>query len=162
MSDLCRLSINIVSKIRFDGTMAKAENIEHQGRVESIDANLVRVKIISNSACGTCAARKACGMSESTEKIIDVETRSAAEYKVGDEVLVAVRRKIGLWAVAVAYVAPLVVLGVVLVLAAVLGIDEGYAALGSIGGVAVYYFLLWLFGGKISERVNFTISKIIK
>ena len=51
---------------------------------------------------------------------------------------------------------------VFLVLAAVLDIDEGYAALGSIGGVAVYYLLLWLFGGRISEKVNFTISKIIK
>lgn len=142
--------------------MATPEHIEHRGRVESIDANLVRVRIVSNSACSTCASRKACGMSESAEKIIDVETRSASEYKVGEEVMVAVRRKVGLWAVAVAYVAPLIVLGVVLVLAAVLGVDEGYAALGSIGGVVVYYLLLWLFGGKISEKVNFTISKIIK
>lgn len=142
--------------------MAAPENIEHRGRVESIDANLVRVKIISNSACSSCASRKACGMSESAEKIVDVETRSASDYEVGEEVVVAVRRKVGLWAVVVAYVAPLIVMGVVLVLAAVLDIDEGYAALGSIGGVAVYYLLLWLFGGRISEKVNFTISKIIK
>ena len=142
--------------------MASPEHIEHRGRVESIDANLVRVKIVSNSACSTCASRKACGMSESAEKIVDVECHSAAEYKVGEEVVVAVRRKTGLWAVAVAYVAPLIVLGVVLVMAEVFNMNEGYAALGAIGGVAIYYLLLWMFGGKISERVNFTISKIIK
>jgi sigma-E factor negative regulatory protein RseC len=140
--------------------MANPEHIEHQGRVESIDANLVRVKIVANSACSSCASRKACGMSESEEKIIEVKTRSAAEFSVGEEVKVAVRRKVGLWAVAVAYVAPLAVLIAVLVTTSLLGVDEGIAALGSIGGVAIYYLLLWFFGGKVGEKVNFTISKL--
>ncbi len=140
--------------------MAKSENIEHQGRIESIDANLVRVRIVSNSACGTCAARKACGMSESAEKIIEIGTPSAAEFSVGEEVMVAVRRKVGLWAVAVAYVAPLIVLVAVLVAASMFGLDEGVAAAGAVGGVAIYYLLLWLFGGHISEKVSFTIYKL--
>jgi positive regulator of sigma E activity len=99
-------------------------------------------------------------MSESAEKIIEVTTRSAADYSVGEEVMVAVHRKVGLWAVAVAYVAPLVVMVAVLIAAAVFGFDEGFAALGSLGGVAIYYILLWVFGGRISEKVSFTISKI--
>lgn len=140
--------------------MAKSEHIEHQGRIESIDANLVRVRIVSNSACGTCAARKACGMSESTEKIIDVVTLSASEFSVGEEVVVSIRRKVGLWAVAMAYVAPLIVLVVVLIAASMFGLDEGVAAVGAMGGVAIYYLLLWLFGGRISEKVSFTIYKL--
>ncbi len=142
--------------------MAHPEHIEHQGRVESIDANLVRVRIVSNSACSSCASRKACGMSESAEKIVDVETRSAAEFSVGEQVVVSVRRKVGLWAVAVAYVAPLVVLVAILAGASALGFDEGPAALGSLGGVAIYYVLLWAFGGRVAEKVKFTISKTIK
>ena len=142
--------------------MANPEHIEHQGRIESIDANLVRVKIVTNSACGTCAARKACGMSESAEKIIDVRVVSGEEFTVGEEVVVAVRRKVGLWAVAVAYVAPLAVLVAVLITASAVGFDEGVAALGSLGGVAVYYLLLWMFGGRVAEKVSFTISKNIK
>ena len=140
--------------------MAQPEHIEHRGRIESIDANLVRVKIVSNSACGSCSARKACGMSESAEKIIEVKTRLAAEFEVGEEVLVSVRRKVGLWAVAVAYVAPLVVLVAILVGASLLGVSEGRAALGSLAGVAIYYLLLWAFGGKISEKVDFNILKL--
>lgn len=140
--------------------MAKSEHIEHQGRIESIDANLVRVRIVSNSACGTCAARKACGMSESTEKIIEVVTLSASEFSVGEEVVVSIRRKVGLWAVAMAYVAPLIVLVVVLIAASMFGLDEGVAAVGAMGGVAIYYLLLWLFGGRISEKVSFTIYKL--
>ena len=140
--------------------MAHPEHIEHRGRIESIDANLVRVKIVSNSACSSCSSRKACGMSESAEKIVEVKTRSAADFEVGEEVIVTVKRKVGLWAVAVAYVAPLVVLVAVLAGASALGLDEGVAALGSLGGVVIYYLLLWLFGGRISEKVNFNILKL--
>ncbi len=140
--------------------MTKNERIEHKGRIESIDANLVRVRIVSNSACGTCAARKACGMSESTEKIIEIETRSASDFSIGEEVVVSIRRKVGLWAVAVAYVAPLAVLVAILAAASLFGFDEGYAALGAIGGVVIYYLMLWLFGGKISEKVSFNIHKL--
>ena len=140
--------------------MSTPQHIQHQGRVESIDANLVRVKIIANSACSSCASRKACGMSESTEKIIEVKTHAADEFSVGEQVMVSVRRKVGLWAVVVAYVAPLVVMVAVLVVTSLLGLDEGVSALGSIGGVALYYLLLWIFGGKVGEKVNFTISKL--
>lgn len=140
--------------------MAHPEHIEHRGRIESIDANLVRVKIVANSACSSCSSRKACGMSESTEKIVEVKTRSAAEFEVGEEVLVTVKRKVGLWAVAVAYVAPLVVLVAILVVASFLGVSEGRAALGSLVGVAIYYLLLWAFGGRISEKVDFNILKL--
>lgn len=140
--------------------MANPEHIEHRGRIESIEGEVVRVKIIANSACGTCAARKACGMSESAEKMIDVKVLHGEEFTVGEEVMVAVRRKVGLWAVAVAYVAPLVVLVAVLIVASMVGFDEGVAALGSLGGVAIYYLLLWIFGGRVAEKVSFTISKI--
>ena len=99
-------------------------------------------------------------MSESTEKIVEVKTRSAAEFEVGEEVLVTVKRKVGLWAVAVAYVAPLVVLVAILVVASFLGVSEGRAALGSLVGVAIYYLLLWAFGGRISEKVDFNILKL--
>jgi positive regulator of sigma E activity len=99
-------------------------------------------------------------MSESTEKIIDVKVDSEEMFMVGEEVMVAVHRKVGLWAVAVAYVAPLVVLVAVLAVASAVGLNENIAALGSLGGVAVYYLLLWAFGGRVTQKVSFTISKI--
>ena len=135
-------------------------HIEHIGRVEKIVGRNVFVKIISQSACGSCQARKACGMSESSEKIIEVETSSAAEYSVGEDVVVSVRRRVGLIAVAIAYAAPLFVLLGVLAGAGAIGVSEGVAALSSLCGVAVYYLLLWFFRDRISDRVNFTIHKI--
>ena len=113
------------------------ENIEHTGRVERIEGNTVFVAITSNSACGTCRARKACGVSESAEKIIEVETATAADFEVGEEVTVAVRKRAGLRAVVFAYTIPLAVLIAVLAAAKAAGAEDGAAALMSIAGVAV-------------------------
>ena len=140
--------------------MAINGNIEHSGRVQRVEKGRVIVAIISNSACGTCRARQACGVSESAEKIIEVETPAAADYAVGEEVVVAVRRQAGLRAVFFAYVVPLVVLIGLLAGLKAAGAEDGVAALASIGGVGVYYLMLWLLREKMAERIRFTIRKI--
>ena len=136
------------------------ENIEHAGCVQRIECNRVYVAITSNSACGTCSARKACGMSESAEKIVEVETADAAEYAVGDEVIVSVRRRAGLRAVAFAYAIPLVVLIVVLAGVKAAGASDGAAAAGALIAVALYYLLLWAFRARMAEKIKFAIRKI--
>lgn len=140
--------------------MKGGDSIDHIGRVSSIDGNSVFVRITSQSACGTCAARKACGMSESAEKVIEVVTSSPERYSTGDEVVVSVRRRVGITAVAIAYLAPLVVLLCIIAGADTLGLSDGWAAALSLGGVGIYYFLLWAFRERISNRVNFIIHKI--
>lgn len=140
--------------------MTGNESIDHIGRVSGVEGRSVFVRITSQSACGACKVRKACGMSESTEKIIEVETSSPERYAVGDEVVVSVRRRIGLWAVAIAYFAPLAVLLGILVGAEAAGLGDGWAAGLALAGVAVYYFVLWSFRRRISDRVNFVIHKI--
>ena len=134
-------------------------NIEHAGRVERIEGRSIFVAIVSNSACGTCEARKACGLSESVEKIIEVETSDAANYAVGDEVSVSVRRRAGLRAVAIAYAVPLAVLIVLLAAMKAAGAGDGAAAGVSIVGVALYYILLRLLRNRIADRIKFTIHK---
>ena len=140
--------------------MSGSESIDHIGRVSSVEGHSVFVRITSQSACGACKARKVCGMSESTEKIIEVDCSAAECYSVGDEVVVSVRRRMGLWAVAIAYFAPLAVLLGILVGAETAGWGDGRAAGFALAGVAVYYFVLWLFRRRISDRVKFVIHKI--
>ena len=133
------------------------EQIEHSGVVDHADAHAVYVKITSRSACGSCHARQACGMAESEEKIVAVQT----SYAAGDSVCVGVRRGIGLRAVALAYVGALLVLLAVLVAAnALLDWSEGVSALAAVAAVALYYAALRLFRGKIEHTIHFTITKI--
>ena len=139
--------------------MSAEERIEHSGRVVRVAGDKVTVAIESNSACAGCSARKACGVSESAEKIVEVRTAAAAEYAEGEEVVVSVRRAAGLRAVALAYAVPLAVLMAVLAGAKAAGADDGAAAGAAIGGVAVWYAVLWLFRRRMEGTVSFGIRK---
>lgn len=125
-----------------------------------MSAKQVVVRITSRSACGSCAARAACGLAEAQEKLIEVKTADAARYAVGDEVTVGVKPYIGAKAVGLAYVGALVVLIVALVLSVgVFGVSEGVGVLITLAAVALYYGVLWLVKDKIEHTIQFTINK---
>lgn len=137
-----------------------AKEIQHIGTVAEVSANRVVVRITSRSACGSCAARAACGLAEAQEKLIEVRTADAARYAVGDEVMVGVKPYIGAKAVGLAYVGALVVLILALVLSVgVFGVGEGVGVLITLAAVALYYGALWLVKDKIEHTIQFTINK---
>ena len=137
-----------------------AKEIQHIGTVAEVDTNRVVVRITSRSACGSCAARAACGLAEAQEKLIEVRTADAARYAVGDEVMVGVKPYIGAKAVGLAYVGALVVLILALVLSVgVFGVSEGVGVLITLAAVALYYGALWLVKDKIEHTIQFTINK---
>ena len=115
------------------------------------------------SACSACHARRVCGVGESADKVVEVETPSAAEYRAGDEVEVALQRRgMGAESVVLAYVAPFFVLMVLLVALVSAGAGEGTAAAAAIGGVVLYYGVLYLLRDKIRKKIKFTITKLTK
>ena len=137
-----------------------ADLIEHSGVVERTERDTVYVRITSRSACGTCKARQACGLAEAQDKIVVVKSPDAAQFAVGEQVIVGVRRSAGAVAVILAYVGALAVLLAVLVAAiAVLGWSEGRGALAALVAVGVYYCVLWLFRHKIEHTIHFSITK---
>lgn len=137
-----------------------AKEIQHIGTVAEVSAQQVVVRITSRSACGSCAARAACGLAEAQEKLIEVKTADAARYAVGDEVTVGVKPYIGAKAVGLAYVGALVVLILALVLSVgVFGVSEGVGVLITLAAVALYYGVLWLVKDKIEHTIQFTINK---
>ncbi|MBQ6690958.1 MAG: SoxR reducing system RseC family protein [Rikenellaceae bacterium] len=139
--------------------MAKQKPIEHVGVVEAIEDDKILVKIVAESACASCAARSACGMSESTDKQIEVHTREAASYAVGERCVVSVERAAGLKAVVLAYCMPLLVMLVVLVACSAAGLSDGVAAVAALGVVAAYYFVVRLLRSKIETNIIFKIKK---
>lgn len=133
--------------------------VQHSGTVQSTEQGKVVVRITSRSACGSCAAKQACGLAEATEKIVEVYTTDWAQYKAGDEVLVGVKQQIGMKAVAMAYGGALVVLLAALILSTeVLHLGDGIAVLVTIGAVALYYGALWFMKDKIEQTIHFTIT----
>lgn len=138
--------------------MAKKNDIAHKGRIVEIDQDFTTVQILVSSACSSCHAKGLCGMSEEEEKVIMVPTDPYKVYKAGDEVAVHTKMTMGLKAVWISYVIPLAVLMIlILSLHSVIGNDL-LTGLSAIGGVALYYFCVWLFRERLQNEFVFYID----
>ena len=137
--------------------MSKKNEIVHAGRILEITPDFTTVQIIVSSACSSCHAKGLCGMSEEEEKVIMLPTDPYATYNVGDEVQVCTKMAMGLKAVWISYVIPLIILMILILSLSGVIESEVYGALTAIGGVAVYYLFVWLFRNKLSNEFVFYI-----
>ena len=136
-----------------------AQNIQHKGIVEQIEGNRVRVVVSQQGACDGCHAKGVCG-EKGKERVIDVVTPHAAEFSVGERVIVALlNRNMAYSSVVWAYLLPLVVLLVVLFGMKGCGATDGQSALVAIAVIALYYTGLYIFRNKIDKKIEFTIIK---
>ena len=133
--------------------------LEHRGTVLAVNTGWVDVAIQPEEACGSCKAKSACGMSEQGEKVVSVATELTDAYSVGDQVTVSVSRRMGFKAVFLAYVIPFVLLLVSLLVLVGQGVGEGASGLISLGILALYYMVLYLFRDRIGREIVFKISK---
>ncbi len=137
--------------------------VKHFGEVVRIETDKVYVRITVNSACSECHARGVCGVGESADKIVEVDVADASQYNVGEEVEVALQsRSMGTKSVVMAYVGPFLVLTLLMVGALAVGLSEGVAVLAGIGGVALYYFVLYFTQNKVKNIIKFIIIKQTK
>jgi sigma-E factor negative regulatory protein RseC len=138
--------------------MSKKNEIVHAGKILEITPDFTTVQIIVSSACSSCHAKGLCGMSEEEEKVIMLPTDPYATYNVGDEVQVCTKMAMGLKAVWISYVIPLIILMILILSLSSVVEREAYRALIAISGVAVYYLFVWLFRDKLSNEFVFYIK----
>ena len=140
-------------------TMRKKDEIAHEGRIVEINPEFTTVEILSSSACASCHAKGLCGMSEEEKKLIMVPTDPYTVYEEGEIVDVMTKKSMGLKAVWISYVIPLVILLIlILSLSSVIG-NEAYVGLAAIAGVALYYFVIWLLRDKLESEFVFYIEE---
>lgn len=144
--------------------MAK-ERIEHDGTVIAVDKDYISVELLSKSACAACHAKGVCGASDEAVKVVEVAqdiTTLTEDYQVGEKVNVVMTPSMGIQAIWLAYVIPLIVLLTSVLVFHLCKAGELAMGLGSLGIVAVYYFGVWLFRNKISRIFIFSIEKQAK
>ncbi len=134
--------------------MASGE-ISHKGKVISVGEGKVSVQIVSESACSACHAAGLCGASESKKKTVEAQVYGARTYSIGQEVEVCLARKLGLKAVFLSYVIPLIILLILVLSLSWIGLGELVCGLASVGGIAVYYLVLYLCRGRLAEGYVF-------
>ena len=138
--------------------MASGE-VSHKGKVVSVGKDTVSVQIVSESACSACHAAGLCGALESKKKIVDVPVYGDQAYSIGQEVEVCLARKMGLKAVLLSYVIPLVILLILVLTLSSIGLGELVCGLASIGGVALYYLILYFRRDSLAEGYVFYVRK---
>ena len=138
--------------------MSKNE-ISHIGRVKEMTPESTVVEIISSSACSACHAKGLCGVSEEKVKEIEVPTDPYATWNVGDEVRVMLRQTMGLKAVWISYVIPLLILMILILTLSAVSVHEIYAGLISIGAVAVYYLVIYLMRDYLAKEFVFYLKE---
>lgn len=139
--------------------MSAKNEISHTGTIVGITPEYTTVEIIAQSACAACHARGMCGVADESQKIIMVPTDPYAGYKVGDEVFVMLKRSMGMKAVWISYVIPLLILMILILSLSSVTVHEVYAGLAAIGGVALYYLVIYLFRDKLAKDFVFYIKE---
>lgn len=131
--------------------------ISHSGKIVEITPQQMVVEIVSESACSSCHASALCGMAEIKHKKIELPAQVG--YSIGEEVWVNLKKTMGMKAVWLAYVLPLLVLIAGVLLFSALGMAELLCGLASLALVALYYLIIFLFRNKLKNEYTFYIKK---
>ena len=133
-------------------------NITHKAKVIEMTPDFTTVEILVNSACSECHAKGLCGMSETQEKVISLPTDPYASYNVGDEVVLCTKMSMGMKVVWISYVIPLIILMILILSLSAVFDSEVVTGLASVGGVAVYYLMIWLLRDRLNNEFVFFIK----
>jgi len=128
--------------------------VSHDGVVVHAQGGRARVRITSQSACAACHARSMCPGADRKEKFIDAETR--AVLNPGDPVTVCMRERAGWLAVAVAFVAPFILLVMVLLGVHAATGDPVTAGLAALASMVPYFLGVYALRGRLARHIEFT------
>lgn len=135
------------------------ESINHNGRIEKIEGDTIFVRIIQQSACSGCHAQGMCGASEKKEKIIEVNDNSG-KYHVNEEVTLCGQSSLGLQAVLLAFVLPIILVVAAIVAGSYLQWDETTSGLTGLLLLVPYYCILYFLRDKLKRKFIFTLKKL--
>lgn len=139
--------------------MSRREEIRHGGIVSEITPQSIFVEIEGRSACAECHAKGMCSASESKIKVIEVKRLPGTEVEVGERVEVLLKSSMGLKAVFISYVLPLIILLILLLTLPYMGVSELLTGLVSLLAVGVYFFIIYLCRKKLANQFEFVIAK---
>ncbi|HRR49693.1 MAG TPA: SoxR reducing system RseC family protein [Bacteroidales bacterium] len=140
--------------------MSKSDRIEHEGVVIDVNHNFVSVEIIRQSACSSCGAKGMCSAANSQNSVIQVPANGFELYKNGEKVKVVMKQSLGLKALWISYIIPLIILLILLLLLSTFKISEILIGLSIICALALYFLTIYLLRDNFKKEFVFTIEKL--
>lgn len=129
--------------------------IEHRGTVVAVEGDNLKVEILSVSACGACSAANLCSAAEKKSKVVDVVASDGRMFKVGDVVDFYGEDSMGIRAVVIAYVLPLLLVVAGLLCGRLLGLGDAGCAICAVAPLVPFYVGLYLLRGRVDRQFKF-------
>jgi len=135
-----------------------ADEVSHDGIVQRIEGDKVFVSIIAKAACLSCQVNSSCSTSELSEKLIEV-SRYDVNFKVGENVSVALKETSGVKALMIGYMIPFVLMIATLIIVSEFTDNEIIIGLSSLGILGPYYFSLFVLQDFLKKQFSFFVHK---
>lgn len=140
--------------------MSSADCLEQKGVIEHIEKGLASIRLATFSACSDCHSKSLCGVSDDEARKVDVVLPDNS-YSIGEQVLVGMKKQLGMRATFYAYILPFILVIFFLVLFTSLQIKELYSGLLALLSLVPYYTCLFLFRHRLSRTFTFTLRKAV-
>jgi len=134
-----------------------SKKIEYRGVITAIRSGILQVEVRDATPCESCSAQSSCCMSGSREKRVEIPFTSG-DYRLGDEVTIVGKASMEFKAVFIAFVLPLILILVTLLIGSSMGADERRAALISFVGLVIYFLGIFLLRDRIKGTFTFGIG----
>lgn len=131
-----------------------------EGIVRRLEGDKVWVEIMVSSACGGCAAKSLCNISEKKEELVEAVNITGEEFSIGEAVQIQMKESQAHRAVVLGYLIPFIVLVVGLFVCYALTHIEWLSALVAFGLTAIYYFILKMFDKRLAKEFTLYVTKL--
>ena len=136
------------------------KGIQHSGIVERIEHPRIYVRIVQQSACSECHVKSYCISSDNKTLTIEIEDHTG-NFELNEQVWVCGQYAMGMQAVWLAFVLPLLLIVVFIAIGTLFFRNE---LLGGLAGLLIlfpYYMVLYLKRDKLKQKFVFTLSKYL-
>ncbi|WP_430814742.1 SoxR reducing system RseC family protein [Carboxylicivirga sp. RSCT41] len=137
--------------------MADIDYIEHEGFVEEVNPQHVKVRIVNESACASCHAKGSCTAADLQDKLIDVY-QFESDLHVGQKVMLLGKKSLAPKAVLLAYIYPIILILAALISTFYLTNNELLAAGLALAILVPYYAIIYANKNKLKRTFSFTIK----
>lgn len=135
--------------------MKNEKQIEHDGIVKSILGDSMIVEILSKSACSGCNARSLCSSSEQTVKEVSVVINPGEQYAEGDKVTIVAAQSLGIVAVVICYVLPVVIMLLLMALLTSMHLSDVVVGAAALGVLVPYFLVIYMMRDKFKKKFIF-------
>lgn len=134
------------------------QTIRQKATIVKITKSDIELEVCRPEACAACKARSACTSESEDGKRISL-TNDGVPREVGDEVYLSITNAVGLKATLIAYLTPVVIVLILVLVLEHFNVGEKSAGAITLGALVLYFLLLRLMRTKLNKEITIQIEK---